>query len=83
MNVEEITAFKSEDGSIWENEADAIHSNIVDSINDRLNHNCEGSSNPISEDILKWFRDHPKDIKYIQTNIKKLAPEHFGEEAEE
>jgi hypothetical protein len=79
MNVEKITAFKSEDGSIWEKEAAAIHSNIEDIINDDLDHQCEGSGNNIKEEILIWFRDFPKDIKYIQANIKNLLPEHFGE----
>ena len=79
MNVEKITAYKSQDGSIWEEEACAIHSNIEDIINNNLDHNCEGS-NSIRVDLLKWFRDHPKDIKYIQANIKNLLPDHFGDE---
>ncbi len=83
MNVKEIKAFKSADGNIWEEKADAINSNIEDLVIINLNHRCESSHTNITEDILKWFRDHPKDIKYIQANIKNLLPHHFGEEAEE
>ncbi len=82
MNVEKITAFKANDGGIWEKENEAIHSNIVDLISDNLNHSCGDSSGNITEEILRWFRDFPKDIKYIQAHVKKLDPEHFGEEAE-
>lgn len=80
MKVEIIKAYKSEDNNIWEKEADAINSNIEDLIIENLHHRCHDSESNINHDILKWFRDHPKDIKYIQTNIKNLLPEHFGEE---
>lgn len=80
MNVEKITAFKANDDSIWEKEEEAINQNIEDIIRDNLSHDCENSDGQIRQEILLWFRDYPKDIKYIQTNIKKLLPHHFGEE---
>jgi hypothetical protein len=80
MKVELIKAYKSEDGGIWEFEGEAVYSNIQDIIDNNLEHSCENSDTEIREDILKWFRDFPKDIKYIQANISKLLPEHFGEE---
>lgn len=80
MKVQTITAYKSQDDEIWEKEGDAIHSNIQDLIIDNLNHNCDTSDTDIHKDIVLWFRDFPADIKYIQANIKKLLPHHFGEE---
>jgi predicted Holliday junction resolvase-like endonuclease len=80
MKVEKITAFKSNDDSIWEKEGEAIHQNIEDIIRDDLAHDCENSNGQITQEILLWFRDYPKDIKYIQANIKNLLPHHFGEE---
>lgn len=83
MKVELIKAYKSEDGNIWELEADAINSNIHDIIENNLEHDCDNSNTDIREDILKWFRDFPKDIKYIQSNISKLLPKHFDYEDNE
>lgn len=52
MNVEEITAFKSEDGNIWEEKADAINSNIEDLVINNLKHRCESSHTNITEDMI-------------------------------
>lgn len=76
MKIEEITAYKSQDGSIWENKADAINNNIDDLI--RANLNSEHVSTELIQAILSWFKQHPSDIKYIQTNLKNLEPQHFG-----
>ena len=82
MNVQKITAFKSEDGAIWEKEAYAINNNIDDAIRANLNCDSDSMSTSLIQSILAWFKNHPKDIKYIQAHVKKLDPEHFGEEAE-
>lgn len=80
MNVEKITAFRSDDQSIWEKEGDAINQNIEDIVRDNLAHSCENNNGMLTQELLLWFRNHPKDIKYIQANIKNLLPHHFGEE---
>lgn len=71
MRVEQIKAYKSEDDCIFEQEADAINQNI-DICIDRMEHRCEGSSSGIYNDVKKWFRDHPGDVRYILRNIKNI-----------
>lgn len=71
MKVTKVNAFKSEDSSIWETEEEAIAQNIKDCIC-LLDHDCgEGSSN-ISYDIMIWFKENPKEVKYILANINKI-----------
>ena len=77
MKVEQIKAYKSQDDNIWETEEEAIYSNIQDIIDNDLGHNCSDSDTNITEDVLIWFRDHPKSVKYIQLNISKLLPKRF------
>jgi len=83
MKVELIKAYKSQDDNIWETEEEAINSNIQDIINNDLNHNCRDSDTDIHIDILTWFRDFPKSVKYIQANISKLLPKRFEEDSED
>ena len=71
MKVEVIIAYKSEDDCIYENEKDAINQNI-DLCIENMNHNCEGSNSSIYNDVKKWFRDYPKDVRYILANIGKI-----------
>jgi hypothetical protein len=71
MKVQKVQAFQSQDGCLWENEAEAIEQNINDCIS-TLNHNCGNSGGDIYDDIKKWFSNHPKDVRYILANIHKL-----------
>lgn len=71
MKVEIIKAYKSEDECIFEKEADAINQNINICI-DNLEHCCQTSDSDIYSDIKRWFRDHPKDVRYILANINKI-----------
>ena len=77
MKVQVIKAYKSEDDCIYEDEASAINQNI-DLCVENLNHSCEGSNSSIYNDVKKWFRDHPKDVRYILANIKKIN-DHIAE----
>jgi len=77
MKIEIIKAYKSEDECIFEKEADAINQNINICI-DNLEHCCQTSDSDyiaeaiIYSDIKRWFRDHPKDVRYILANINKI-----------
>lgn len=77
MKIQQIKAYKSADDNIWETEEEAIYSNIQDIIDNVLEHNCSDSEGNITEDILNWFRHHPKSVRYIQLNISKLLPSRF------
>jgi len=77
MKVEVIKAYKSEDGCIYENEAEATNENI-DLCIQNMNHHCEGSNSNIYNDVKKWFRDRPKDVRYILANINKIK-DHIAE----
>ena len=52
MNVEKITAFRSDDQSIWEKEGDAINQNIEDIVRDNLAHSCENSNGMLTQELL-------------------------------
>lgn len=67
MKVQVIKAYKSEDDCIYEDEVSAINHNI-DLCIDNMNH----SNSSIYNDVKKWFRYHPKDVRYILANIKKI-----------
>ena len=71
MKVTKVNAFKADDGTIWENEEEAITRNITDVI-DCINHNCERSETDLHDDVRQWFRNYPKEIRYILTNIDKI-----------
>ena len=77
MKIQQIKAYKSADDSIWETEEEAIYSNIQDIINEDLDHKCGDSHTDITEDILNWFKQYPKSVRYIQINISKLLPKRF------
>lgn len=70
MKVTKIQAFKANDGSLWEKESDAINDNINELINENLHHSCEGSNSDLANDVKKWIRDYPREVKYILANIK-------------
>jgi len=74
MKVEQIKAYRAEDAGLFESEADAIYDNIETAIMNDL-HIKEPSLS--IKRVLKWFKDYPDDVKYIQNSIKKLLPEHF------
>ena len=71
MKVQVIKAYKAEDDCIYENENEAISQNI-DLCIENMNHSCNDSSSNIYMDVKKWFRDHPKDVRYILANIGKI-----------
>lgn len=71
MKVQVIKAYKSEDDCIYEEEKDAINQNI-DICIEAMNHSCNDSNSSIYTDVKKWFRDHPKDVRYILANINKI-----------
>jgi len=70
MNVTKITAYKSDDGSLWETESDAINDNINATINNTFEHSCDDSSGDIVNDVKKWIKSHPKEVRYLLANIK-------------
>jgi len=70
MKVTKIQAFKANDGSLWEKESEAIDDNINEVINDTFDHTCEGSSGNIVNDVKKWIRNYPKEVRYLLANIK-------------
>lgn len=55
MKVQKVQAFQSQDGCLWENEAEAIEQNINDCIS-TLNHNCGNSGGDIYDDIKKMVQ---------------------------
>jgi len=71
MKVEQVRAFKSEDGCIWEKEEDAIDQNINDCF-DKAGVNHDDGFTTIRLKIKTWMKDHPKDVKYILANIHKI-----------
>ena len=70
MKVTKITAFKANDGTLWEKESEAINDNINELINENLHHSCEGSNSNLTNDVKTWIRDYPREVKYILANIK-------------
>jgi hypothetical protein len=70
MKVTKVNAFKSNDDSLYATEQEAINDNIDMAI-DLIDHSCEGSSN-LRQEIRDWFRNYPKEIRYIQSTIKKV-----------
>lgn len=70
MKVTKITAYKSDDGSIWETESNAINDNINATINDTFEHSCDDSTGDIVNDVKKGVKNHPKEVRYILNNIK-------------
>ena len=71
MKVQVIKAYKAEDDCIYENENDAISQNI-DICIENMNHDCGSGGSSIYQDVKKWFRDRPKDVRYILANIDKI-----------
>jgi hypothetical protein len=71
MKIKIIKAYKSDDGCIWESEQEAIDQNIDQCI-DMLGHTCTNNNSNIKADIKRWFRDNPKEIRYILANINKV-----------
>lgn len=69
MKVIKTTAFISEDEGLWLTESEAINSNIIDCIG-LIEHDCGSSSSSLREDIIDWFRNHPKAVRYVLANIK-------------
>jgi hypothetical protein len=68
MKTTKVTAFKANDENLYETESDAINSNIIDCIN-LIDHSCSDSGS-LHDDIIDWFRNHPKEVRYVLTNIK-------------
>ena len=72
MKVTKTTAFIAEDECLYATETEAINSNIIDCIN-LIDHDCGGSgsgSSSLRDDIVDWFRNHPKAVRYVLANIK-------------
>lgn len=69
MKTTKITAFKSNDDGLHETESEAINSNIIDCVN-LIEHNCDNSNGVLHDDIIDWFRNHPKEVRYVLANIK-------------
>lgn len=72
MKVTKINAFKANDGSLWETESEAINDNINEIIDQTLEHTCENSNSSLTNDVKKWIRDYPREVKYILSNIKHV-----------
>ena len=70
MKVTKINAFKANDGSLWEKESEAINDNINGVINQTFDHSCENSTGDIINDVKKWVKNHPKEVRYLLANIK-------------
>lgn len=71
MKIALIKAYKSADGCIWENENDAMQQNIDDCIGHaNIEHNDSYST--ICNKIKLWMKNHPKDVRYILANVRKL-----------
>lgn len=68
MKVEKVLAYKSSDGSIYLTEKEAVNDNIT---------TLMANANVIDLEIelKKWFKEKPKDIKYILANIDKIDVE--------
>lgn len=69
MKVTKTTAFIAQDECLYVTESDAINSNITDCI-DLIDHDCGSGSSSLRDDIIDWFRNHPKEVKYVLANIK-------------
>lgn len=69
MKITKTTAFIAEDECLYATESEAINSNITDCIN-LIDHNCNSDSGSLHDDIIEWFKDHPKEVRYVLTNIK-------------
>lgn len=71
MRVEQIKAYKSNDGCIWETEKEAVEQNIDECIGSTGIEHSDNYSAIVSK-LKEWFRNHSKDVRYIQANIKKI-----------
>ena len=69
MKTIKVTAFKANDENLYETESDAINPNITDCI-DLIDHDCGSGSSSLHDDIIDWFRNHPKEVRYVLANIK-------------
>ena len=72
MKVTKVNAFKSNDDSLYATEQEAINDNINMAI-DLIDHNCEGSTGNLRQEVRDWFRSYPREIKYILANIKNVT----------
>lgn len=68
MKVEQVKAFKSDDGCIWETEVEAIDQNIENCIVSLF----EISREPSYNDIKLWIKQNKVKVKYILNNVNKL-----------
>lgn len=69
MKTTKVTAFIAQDECLYLTESDAINSNITNCIN-LIDHRCNDSSSSLCDDIIDWFRNHPKEVRYVLANIK-------------
>lgn len=66
MKVTKVTAFKDNNGQMWETEEQAIEANIENII--------ENAGLWGEYDNLKlFFKGNPKEVKYILANINKIV----------
>ncbi len=68
MKLTKVTAYKSNDGCIWETEKEAIQQNIDDCFGKtEITHADDYTT--IKDKILNWMKEHLRDVKYILANI--------------
>lgn len=71
MKITKVTAYKSNDGCIWETEQEAIQQNIDDCFGKaEISHADDYSV--VKHKILCWMKEHPKDVKYVMANINVI-----------
>lgn len=68
MKVEQVKAFKSDDGCIWNTEGEAILQNLEDCITPLYEHNSE----PSRFDILNYIKQNKVRFRYILANVDKV-----------
>ena len=71
MNITKVTAFKSNDGSLWETEKEALADNVETALSKM--DICSNDTYTVIMDKLKnWFINNKSDVRYVLKNIDKL-----------
>lgn len=71
MKIEQIKAYKSNDGCIWETEKEALEQNIDQAIDDFVQLDSPHHANNRTA-LKEFFHQHKKQVKYILANIDKI-----------
>ena len=69
MNVTKVTAFKDNDGMLWESDEEAIDSNIESCLS-QININSGDSYSEAHAKIKNWIVNNKSSLRYVIKHLK-------------